>query len=88
MESNDILLYLSELTIVREMLDQGIIDEADFKKAEAYLARKHCIKDKSIYRLNELIIDTNNVMNIGEGKEEENDSNNEDRTAKKVIEIT
>ena len=87
MENSNILLYLNELTIVREMMNQGIIDEDDFIKAENYLAKKHCIKDKSIYRLNNLINEPNNVINIGEEKEVEDDSNNKDRTEKKVIEI-
>ena len=70
------------------MLDQGIIDEDDYLKAEAYLAKKHCIKDKSIYRLNKLINTQDYGIYIDGEKEVENDSNQEDRSDKKVIKIT
>ena len=87
MKNNNILLYLNELKVIQEMFEKSIIDEDDFKKAEAYLAKKHCIKDKSIYRLNELIIEPTYGINIDEEKEVKDDSNNEDRSNKKVIEI-
>lgn len=76
------------MAIIKEMLDQGIIDKDDYLKAEAYLAKKHYIKDKSIYRLNKLITKPENVINIGEEKEEENGQNNDNRTVKKVTKIT
>ena len=87
MESS-IILYTNEMAIIKEMLDQGIIDKDDYLKAEAYLAKKHCIKDKSIYRLNKLITEPENVINIGEEKEVENGQNNDNRTIKKVTQIT
>jgi len=85
---NNIILYTNEMAIVKEMLNQGIIDKDDYLKAEAYLAKKHCIKDKSIYRLNKLITEPENVINIGEEKEEKNGQNNDNRTVKKVTQIT
>ena len=85
---NSIILYTNEMSIIKEMLDQGIIDKDDYLKAEAYLAEKHCIKDKSIYRLNKLITEPENVINIGEEKEVENGQNNDNRTVKKVTQIT
>lgn len=88
MKSNNILLYLNELTIVKEMLDQGIIDNDDYSKAEAYLAKKHCIKDKSIYRLNKLINTQDYGIYIDEKKEVKDGSDQEDRSNKKVVKIT
>ena len=76
------------MALIKEFLEQGVLDEADYMKAEAYLAKKHCIKDKSIYRLNKLITEPENVINIGEEKEEENGQNNDNRTVKKVTQIT
>ena len=80
--------YLAAVNIVKEMLDQGIIGEDDYLKAEAYLAKKHCIKDKSIYRLNKLINSQDYEIYIDEEKEIKDDSNQEDRSNKKVIKIT
>ena len=84
MENEEIKLYLAEVSIIKEMFEQGIIDEADYLKAEVYLAKKHCINDKSIFRLNKLINDQDYGMYIGEEKEDKNDSNKEDRIVTKI----
>lgn len=84
METNELNLYIAEVSLIKEMLEQGIIDKDDFLKAEAYLAKKHCIKDKSINRLNKLINDQDYGMYIGEEKEDKNDSNKEDRIVTKI----
>ena len=84
METNELNLYIAEVSLIKEMLEKGIIDKDDFLKAEAYLAKKHCIKDKSIYRLNELINDQDYGMYIGEEKEDKNDSNKEERIVTKI----
>ena len=84
MKESDLNLYLAEMALIKEFLEKGIIDEADYLKAEAYLAKKHCINDKSIYRLNKLINDQSYVMYIGEEKEGKNDSNKEDRIVTKI----
>ena len=84
METNELNLYIAEVSLIKEMLEQGIIDKDDFLKAETYLAKKHCIKDKSIYRLNKLINDQDYGMYIGEEKEDKNDSNKEDRIVTKI----
>ena len=82
--NSNIELYLAALNIVKKMLEDGIIDKKDFDAAETYLANKHCIKDKSIYRLNKLINDQDYGMYIGEEKEDKNDSNKEDRIVTKI----
>ena len=84
MKDSNLELYLAEMALIKEFLEQGVLDEADYMKAEAYLAKKHCIKDKSIYRLNNLINRPRNVINIGEEKEDKNDSNKEDRIVTKI----
>lgn len=82
--SNNIELYLASLNHIKKMLEEGIINEKDFNIAEAYLAKKHCIKDKSLYRLNELIIEPKRVINIDGEKEVKNGENNNDKTIKKI----
>ena len=84
----EIELYQASMGIVRELLDKGIISKEEFVESEALLAKKHCIKDKSIYRLNKLINAQDYGIYIDEQKEVENDSNQEDRSNKKVIKIT
>ena len=84
MKDSNLELYLAEMALIKEFLEQGVLDEADYMKAEAYLAKKHCIKDKSIYRLNKLINDQDYWMYIGEEKEDKNDSNKEDRIVTKI----
>ncbi len=84
MKESNLELYLAEMALIKEFLEQGVLDEADYMKAEAYLAKKHCIKDKSIYRLNKLINDQDYGMYIGEEKEDKNDSNKEDRIVTKI----
>ena len=83
-QTTDLELYQASMNLVKEIYEKGIIDLDDFNKAEAYLAKKHCINDKSIYRLNKLINDQSYVMYIGEEKEEKNDSNKEDRIVTKI----
>ena len=84
MANDDYELYLAEINILKNMFESGQIDEADFSNAEKHLAKKYCIKDKSIYRLNKLINDQDYGMYIGEEKEDKNDSNKEDRIVTKI----
>ena len=85
MKKSDLDIYLIEMEHMKEMLDTGIISESDFAKAEAFLAKRNCIKDKSIYRLNNLINRPRNVINIGEEKEAKNEQNNDNQTIVKII---
>ena len=87
-QTTDLELYQASMNLVKEIYEKGIIDLDDFNKAEAYLAKKHCINDKSICRLNKLINTQDYGIYIDEQKEVENDSNQEDRSDKKVIKIT
>ncbi len=84
MKISNLDLYLAEMKHVKDMLDQGVISEEDYLKAEAFLSKKHCIKDKSIYRLNNLINTPCYGINIGEEKEVKNDSNQDNRIIKKI----
>ena len=85
MKKNNLDIYLIEMEHMKEMLELGIISDSDFAKAEAFLAMRNCIKDKSIYRLNNLINRPRNVINIGEEKEAKNEQNNDNKTIVKII---
>ena len=85
MKNNELGLYLAAMKHIKNMLDESIINEDDFLKAEEYLAKKHCIKDKSIYRLNNLITKPTYGINIGEEKETENEQNNDHRTVTRIF---
>lgn len=61
--------YLLSLSNAKAMLEEGIIDLGDFDKAEAFLARKYCIKKLSIYRPNDLINTPFRAIYIHEEKE-------------------
>ena len=85
MEKNNLDHYLIEMEHVKWMLEKGIISDADFVRAEAFLAKRNCIKDKSIYRLNNLINKPNNAINIGKEKEAKNEQDNDNKTIIEII---
>lgn len=68
MNMNDFNLYLLSLEQAIEMNKKGIISYSDLIKLEAFLAKKYCIKPKSIFRLNDLIKNENRASNVS-GKE-------------------
>lgn len=51
----DVLMYYSSMLQARKMLDLQLISLEDYKQIEELIANKYCIKDISIYRLNDLI---------------------------------
>ena len=85
MANDDYELYLAEINILKNMFASGQIDEADFSKAEKHLAKKYCIKDKSIYRLNKLINQEDYGINIVTRKETKNEQNNDHKTVVKIV---
>ena len=42
--------YLNAMAVVKSLLEKGIINREDYKKAEEYLAQKYNVSIKSIYR--------------------------------------
>ena len=42
--------YLNAMAVVKSLLEKGIINKEDYKKAEEYLAQKYNVSIKSIYR--------------------------------------
>ena len=82
--NKNVIDYQSGVLYLKKLYLNGDIDKDDYIKGEKHLAEKYGIKDKSIYRLNKLINDQDYGMYIGEGKEDKNDSNKEDRIVTKI----
>lgn len=61
---SDLKHYLASLSLIQSMRNKGIINEEEYNKAEAFLAKKYCIKIVSIYRPNDLIISPFRVINV------------------------
>ena len=76
------------MLIIKDMFDKKMIDESDYIKAELFLSKKHCIDDKSIYRLNNLICTQKYGMYIGDGKEKNNGRIYSNCSEKEVTKIT
>jgi len=86
MNTKNIELYYSSLVHLIAMKNKGILNEADFLKAESVLASKYCIKKDSLYRSNNLINNRFRVIYILPKKEDQNGSekDNKDRCVTKV----
>lgn len=61
--------YVNAVKAIESMFLKGIITEVDFVKAESNLAKKHCIKPNSIFKLNDLINDAKRVINSNTKRE-------------------
>ena len=72
MNQDNLTKYLSSMVPVKRMLTDGLISEDDYKKSERLLAKKYCIKDNEIYRLNELLLLPFRVMYVCDEKEVNN----------------
>lgn len=72
MSTNYIESYYSSLVHLIAMKNRGILNEADFQKAESVLASKYCIKKDSLYRANDLINNRFRVIYILPKKEGQN----------------
>ena len=69
MQNENLEQYVASMIVVKTMFDSNLIDEEDYKKSEAYLAGKYCIKPNSIYRSNHLLFLRNRVINMNEKQE-------------------
>lgn len=88
MNTKNIEQYYSSLVHIIALKNKGILNDADFLKAESVLASKYCIKKDSLYRANDLINTRFRVIYILPKKEVRNatETNNQDRSATKVTE--
>lgn len=69
MNMDNLNRYVNAVKVAEVMLQKGIITKDDFYKVESELAKKHCIKPNSIFRLNDLINDAKRVINSNTKKE-------------------
>ncbi len=70
MNIKNIEQYYASLIQFVSMKNKGIINDADFIKAESFLASKYCIKKDSLYRANDLINNRFRVIYILPKKED------------------
>ena len=87
MERSNLEMYYLSLAPIKLMYENGIITKQDYSKAESLLADKYCIKKGNMYRLIDLTIPCNRVIDIvpiEEVKAHEED-HHQDRHIKKVI---
>jgi hypothetical protein len=74
MDRSNVEKYLLSVVPVKTMFDMGLLVKQEYKKAEHYLADKYCIKKDNLYRLIDLTIPSNRVIDsvsIKEVKDEE-----------------
>jgi len=69
MNMDNLNRYVNGIKVIEMMFMRSIIDEEDFVKAETHLAKKHCIKPNSIFKLNDLIIEAKRVIYSNTKKE-------------------
>lgn len=69
MNMDNLNRYVNGIKAIETMFIKGIIDEEDFNKAETHLAKKHCIKPNSIFKLNDLINEAKRVIYSNTKKE-------------------
>lgn len=69
MNMDNLNRYVNAVKAIESMFLKGIITEVDFVKAESNLAKKHCIKPNSIFKLNDLINDAKRVINSNTKRE-------------------
>ena len=86
MNIKNIEQYYASLVHLVVMKNKGILNDADYLKAESVLASKYRIKKDSLYRANDLINNRFRVIYILPKKEDHNGSetDNKDRCVTKV----
>jgi len=63
MERSNMEKYYLSIEPIRKMFEMGIMTKSEYQKAEDFLADKYCIKKGNLYRLNDLTIPRNKVIN-------------------------
>lgn len=62
MERSNVEKYLLSVVPIKTMLDMGLLIKQEYNQAEHYLADKYCIKKGNLYRLIDLTIPSNRVI--------------------------
>jgi hypothetical protein len=62
MDRSNVEKYLLSVVPVKSMFDIGLLVKHEYSQAEHYLADKYCIKKGNLYRLIDLTIPSNRVI--------------------------
>jgi hypothetical protein len=86
MDCSNLEMYYLAIAPVKLMYDEGIMTKQDYMKAESFLAEKYCIKKGNLYRLIDLTIPRNRVIDSVSMKEDKVDEqiNHQERHITKV----
>ena len=80
MKRSNLEKYLLSISPIYEMLKKDILTKKEYSEAEHFLAKKYCINKGNLYRLNDLTIAPDKVINSvtqeEESKNEQNDNKN------------
>lgn len=87
MKRSNLEKYYLSMKPLSEILDTGILSKDNYLIAEKFLAEKYCINKGNLYRLNDLTIPHNKVIN-GVTEEEVNTNGKDSNQDKFVFEIT
>ena len=63
---NSVLEYELAISVLSQLLESGLITKEEYDKLEKKIAKKFGLKDKSIYRINNLIYPMDNANMCGE----------------------
>ena len=66
---NSVIDYQLAISILSQLLESGLITKEEYNKLEKKTAKKFGLKDKSIFRINNLIYPLDNVNMCGEESE-------------------
>jgi hypothetical protein len=76
MKRSNLEKYYLSIAPVKLLLEKGVITKQDYLKAESFLADKYCIKNGHLYRLNNLTIPRNRVIDMISEEEVKDDGEN------------
>ena len=63
---NSVLEYELAISVLSQLLESGLITKEEYDKLEKKIAKKFGLKDKSIFRINNLTYPTDNANMCGE----------------------
>ena len=63
---NNVLEYELAMSVLSQLLESGLITKEEYDKLEKKTAKKYGLKDKSIFRINNLIYPLDNANMCGE----------------------
>lgn len=86
MKRSNLEKYYLSLAPVKQLYEKGVITKQDYLKAESFLADKYCIKNGNLYRLIDLTLPRNRVIDMIPVEEVMDDGKNNYQT-KRVTKV-